>query len=441
MKKPYTFVLMSFGNRLQPLLHIATCLVAFAIPFPFIFGSLSVVLLVLLWLLRGDFRGTWQRLRGNPILWAWILYFVLHAVSYTYSTDKGDSLFDLQTKLSFLVLPIAIGAGAGIDRRQLEQIFLSFVAGVTVIAVFCLAQAGVLYSRSGDAEVFFYHPLVRGLNANAVYTAWYVICSISILVLFDWTRFQGLARKLLWFLVLMIQFVFFVLLSSKSLLVLFFFFLMPVYYIKHFRLYPPAQRVLMIGSMLAVAATIFFSNDLIKSRYEEILDKDKPKVAAEVAPGKPPSFNNLSLRLFLWKVGIEKISEDRLWLTGVGNGDVHLELNRAMYEAGITNMYDSQKRSHLYNVNLHNMYIQSLFMLGIPGLVTFLFMIFAPFAALRRVREKTIFFVFQLTGMLYMMQESALQTQAGILFFTFFSMVFWNQYCHRQRHMGPAVVS
>jgi len=425
--KPFTFVIMSPAKRLQPLLYIAACLVAFAIPFPFIFGSISVILLVLLWLLQGDFRGTWRRLRGNPLLWVWMLFFALHAVSYTYSEEKGDSLFDLQTKLSFLVLPVVAGAGMEITRRRLEHIFLSFIAGVTVVAVFCLAQAGVLYHRSGDDDVFFYHLLVRGMNANAVYMAWYVICSISILVLFDWSR-PGRWRKLVWFLVLMVQFVFFILLSSKSLLVFFFLFLMPVYYVKHFRRhYPLWQRLLMIGMMLAVAAGIFFSNDMIRNRYAEVLKKDQH------ASARPASFNNLTLRLFLWKLGLKKISEDRLWLTGVGNGDVHLVLNREMHEAGITNIYNPDRRSNLYNVNLHNMYIQSLFMLGIPGLAVFLALMFAPFFALRRVREKTIFFIFQLTAVLFMMQESALQTQAGILFFTFFSQVFWNVYYSNRR--------
>ncbi len=98
-----------------------------------------------------------------------------------------------------------------------------------------------------------------------------------------------------------------------------------------------------------------------------------------------------------------------------------------MHDAGIGNMYNPNHRSHLHNVNLHNMYIQSLYMLGIPGLAVFLVMMFAPFIALRRIREKTIFFLFQLTAVLFMMQESALQTQAGIIFFTFFSQILWNR--------------
>jgi len=100
-------------------------------------------------------------------------------------------------------------------------------------------------------------------------------------------------------------------------------------------------------------------------------------------------------------------------------------------------MYNEENRSDLFNVNLHNMYVQSLFMLGIPGLAVFLAIMLGPFFALRYIREKTIFLIFQITAILFMMQESALQTHAGIVFFTFFSQVFWNRsYYNKVKALG-----
>ncbi len=412
---------------LQQLLHISMCIVAFAIPFPYIAGSLSVILVVLIWILQADFRTTFRRLLNNKILICWMVFYLLHALSYVYSADKADSLFDLQTKLSFLVLPVVI-AGMNITRKQLEHIFLGFVSGITIVAVFCLVQATVDYNRTGNNNFFFYHDLIRGLNANAVYMAWYVITSIVILILFDWEKvFRG-AGKILWFLILLLQFTFFILLSSKSLILLFFVFMMPVFYIRHFhKYYRPLPRLLIVGSMLAIGAFIFMSDNPIRNRYEDIMKKEENSGWIKTGADRPESFNNFNLRVFLWKTGIKKIADERLWWTGVGNGDVHYTLNREMHDAGVSNMYDPDNRSHLHNVNLHNMYIQTLYMLGIPGLAVFLLMMFSPFAALRHIREKTIFFLFQLTAVLFMMQESALQTQAGIIFFTFFSQILWNR--------------
>ncbi len=413
---------------LQQLLHISMCILAFAIPFPYIAGSISVILIILLWIPQANFRITFKRLWNNKVLLCWMLFYLLHALSYTYSADKADSIFDLQTKLSFLVLPLVIGAGMNITRKQLENIFLGFVSGITVVAVFCLAQATMDYLRTGNNNVFFYHDLIRGLNANAVYMAWYVISSISILILFDWEKLFKGAGKILWYLILLIHFTFFILLSSKSLILLFFVFMMPVFYFRHFhKYYRPLPRILIVGSMLAIGVSIFLSNNPIRNRYEDILKKGDNSTWIKTGAEKPASFNNFNLRVFLWKIGLKKISDEQLWWTGVGNGDVHHTLNREMHDAGINNMYNPNDRSHLHNVNLHNMYIQTLYMLGIPGLAVFLIIMFAPFAGLRYIREKTVFFLFQLTAVLFMMQESALQTQAGIIFFTFFSQILWNR--------------
>src|SRR5690606_19831179 len=109
--------------------------------------------------------------------------------------------------------------------------------GVTVVAIFCLTQATIDYNQTGNSKLFFYHDLIRGLNANAVYVAWYVITSITILILFDWKIVFQRFGKLLWLLILLLQFTFFILLSSKSLILLFFVVMMPIYYIRHFHRY------------------------------------------------------------------------------------------------------------------------------------------------------------------------------------------------------------
>ncbi len=273
---------------LQQLLHISMCIVAFAIPFPYIAGSISVILVILVWILQADFRSTFRRLLRNKVLICWMLFYLLHALSYTYSEDKTDSLFDLQSKLSFLVLPVVIGAGMSITRKQLEHIFLGFISGITIVAIFCMVQAAVDYNLTGNSNFFFYHDLIRGLNANAVYMSWYVITAIVILILFDWEKvFKG-AGKILWFLILLLQFGFFILLSSKSLILLFFVFMMPVFYIRHFhKYYRPLPRALIVGSMLAIGAVIFLSDNPIRDRYEDILKKEENSTWIKTGADRP----------------------------------------------------------------------------------------------------------------------------------------------------------
>ena len=117
------------------------CVLAFSIPFPFIYGAVAVGVLAGVWLLRVNIRELSQKIRERKALWPWLLYYLLFAISYFYSQDKQQSLFDLQTKLSLLLFPLIIGAGEAIDRRQLERIFLFFVLGVGLAAIICFSRS------------------------------------------------------------------------------------------------------------------------------------------------------------------------------------------------------------------------------------------------------------------------------------------------------------
>ena len=117
-----------------------------------------------------------------------------------------------------------------------------------------------------------------------------------------------------------------------------------------------------------------------------------------------------------------------LWLTGCGVGDVGiLQKGRiALYDAHTNALY---KQPDLSVLNLHNMYLQVLMTLGIPGLLIFLLIVLTPFSWLKRLKNKEVFLIFLVSYLLYMMQESALQTQAGVVYFTFFYQVFMLVYC------------
>lgn len=414
---------------LQQLCYILMCVVAFAIPLPFLFGSVSIILLAAAWLLQANFRETGRNLWSNKPLLVWILYYALHAVSYLYAHNKHQSAFDLESKLSFVVLPVIIGAGSDIKGRRLENIFFGFVIGITAAAAFCLVKAAVLWKASGDAAVFFYHTLVKGLDANAVYAAWYTIFSIVLLLLFDWKYFFS-GRRYTWlkWLLLLIHSVFFILLSSRMLLVLLLIFLVPVFFKKLFRneRFPVLLRNGAIAAVLLMVTIISVTDNPVSRRYKELLQSNMPTAWQHAHVYKVQEFNNLTLRLFVWRVGIDNMNEHHLWWKGASNGDVSDLQNRKMDEWGIPDIYNAANRSPMYNVNLHNMYMQSLLMLGIQGLLVFVLIIVLPFFYMKGVEARTIFIMFQVTAALFMLQESALQTQAGIVFFSFFSQVFWN---------------
>lgn len=406
----------------QQLLHGSICLIAFLIPFPYIYGSIALIITSLLWLFSGNITTTFSTLRERKFLWPLIIFFLLHAASYFYSTNRDDSLFDLKLKAIFLLLPLIVGAGITLDKAWLERVVFSFVSGITVIALFTLGRGLMIWSQTGETIQLFYHPLVQGLSANAVYVSWYVIFSIMCLLSFPWSNQKTRWKSMLLTVLLGLQFLFLMLLSSRTLILIFVVTFVLHILLKRFRL--NKKDVLVSLGILVAIVTILVTRNPIKDRYQQIANTKAIEVKNDA--NIRPQFNNLTLRLFIWKAGIENINEHNLWWYGSGNGDVHTLQNQKLYENGIKDMFDEPYRSDLYNVNLHNMYLQSLFMLGIPGLICFLFLVFSALVMSFRQKNFKTFIFFNIISIVFMMQEAVLQTQAGTLYYCFFLSIFWN---------------
>lgn len=413
-------------------LNYALCALVFFIPFPFLFGSYTIVLIILLWLLNADFKGTFSRFAERKMLWVWVVYYVLNAASYFYSDNKGDSVFDIGAKISMLVLPFVVGAGMNIDRRHLERLMVFFTASISCIAVFCIIHAVVRCYQEGYVYTpfFFYHRLVDGLDASAVYMALYCMFSISVMLLLPWQHYYTGTQKIVKISFVILQLIFFILLSSRLLILLFFILLVPFYLRKSLKYRSwGVGRILMIGLLfIAVGIGVLGTENPVKKRYNDMFQKDVSVAWLKDYSNVPQdSFNNATLRLMLWRFGIENMNEHKLWLTGAGNGDVTDLQNAKLKQYGFdTDVKDDNKTSEFYNINLHNMFLQVLLMIGLPGLLLYIILSLSPLFALRGMEFRHIFFIFHVSMLFFMFQEAILQTQAGIVYYSVFCMIFWN---------------
>lgn len=410
------------------------CLLAFTIPFSFIYSSAVIFLLSAAWLLRVDIKQLFGSIKEKKALWPWLLYFLLFALSYFYSSNKSQSLFDLQSKLSLLLFPLIIGAGIPIDKKLTERIFVFFISGITLAAVVSISNAVRVYTQTGDTSIFFYHNLVSAIpDMNAVYMAWYTLLSISALLFFPWeTCFTGMYRSLRVILGVL-HTIFFILLSSKMLIVLFFIIVVPYYLKKNFQHAHIARWkiLLLVTAFTGLFIALITTENPVRKRYEEIvISHDLNKAwLDDYSDVDASKLSNLTIRVMAWRMGIENIIENNLWLTGSGNGDAQDLQNRKMEHYNIRSWNKTfDETLGLFNVNLHNMFLQSLLMIGIPGLALFIIIMFMPFFYIRKIKYQPVFLLFHVSAIAYMMQEAALQTQAGIVYHSFFTQVFWNIY-------------
>lgn len=417
---------------LQHLQYILLYLLVFAIPFPFIYANIALTVFAFVWILQVDISSLWRNLVKRKILWAYLLYFLLFAISYFYSENKEQSAFDTQSKVFMLVMPVIIGAGINISAKQLENIFLSFVLGITSVALISVGRAYTIWQETADINTFFYHNIAGWLNANAVYVALYTFFTIALLLLYPWqVNFNG-KSKYLKYLLTTIAIAFFVLLSARMLTLLLVVFLVPLYLLNIFKTGFNRRKIVLTATVFTILfITVFVTDNPVKNRFKDFFVK-KSEVAflddySNVMEG---DFNNFTLRLFLWRIGLDVVSDKPVnYLCGVGNGDAPALLNSKMKAYGVRNIHEELAlRSPLYNANMHNMYLQSLLMVGIIGLLLLIIITFYPYVTYMQMPPIPWFYAFHVSTMFFMIQESMLQTQAGLAYYTLFSVIYYNLY-------------
>jgi len=423
----------------QKFYYSALYLTAFAIPFPFIFASLAIVFLSLAWVLNFNVQKTITLLKERKIIWIWTALYAIQALSCFYSIDKHIALQDLQTKMSFILLPLIIGAGLPLDSQKIEKIFSAFISGLFLMASFFLARAFCLWAQTTDAKVFFYHDLIYGVGANAVYYSLYVFLGLTILLIFPWAG-SFLAQKRIYYTILAVLLGFLILLSSKLMILLFGILVLPVYIIKEIK----ARKRLGYASIaigILILGIVLFTNNPISKRYHDILENtDKKEWLPEYAQGQKQHFTNLTLRLFLWKTAIQNVRDNNLWWWGCGAGSIETLQKQKISAYGAKDQLLLDADPPLWKYNLHNMYLQELMMLGLPGLLLFLFILIFPFSLLKYIENKTIYLLFNLSIVLFMFQESALQTQAGVVFYLFFFSVFYSYVIFKKSNRTEVLV-
>ncbi len=403
---------------------------AFIIPFPFICATIAIWLMVLAWIIQGDFK-TKLKYFVKPTYLLWILYFLLFAISYFYSDNKTASLKDLERKLSFVILPLVVATGISINKKNLEYLFLSFILGISTVAIYCIVNASYQYGITHNKSFFFYHTLVSNFDANAVYMSFYTLFAVFLLLFFKWSIFFQNKKSIFRWLLFGLIFTFLILLSCRLLIAIFFLLLL-AYAVK--LLFQPGKELLikkavLIITVLIIGCLIAFTNNPVSKRYKDLKSNNIGMVFEKDYKTKTFRVDYLTVRPFIWRICLQNIVEKNLWWTGCGNGDIYDLQNQKMADLGVEELRnENRQKSPLYSIAIHNMYLQSLMMIGISGLIVLTMIVFVPFLFLKRIDYKFIFLAFHISAAMFMMQESVLQTQAGIVYYVLFSVIYWNFY-------------
>jgi len=368
--------------------------VAFTLPLGQL-TALFIGLMLLNWLVEGDFKNKFESVRKSRFSWLFISFYLLHLLGmlYTHNTDAG--LFSLQVKLSLLFFPFIL-----VSRPlDVEKATMSFIVGCIVSSLIMLSIATYSYFVRHENN-FFYEGF--SVLVHPGYLSMYLNVAIAMLLISN-----SKLNNIKWIKFILIAFFcgILILLSSKlNLLVLVLIFFSCLLY------YMIINKKYIIGLSGLILITLSIVSVL--KFVPQISGRIKNAVSALTSVNSDPSAaESTAVRLLIWKASNDIISESKL--IGVGTGDVQDKLTEEYKKRGMTGALEN-------NLNAHNEYYQVFIALGLVGFLLLILNLCLPLWYSYQTKN-VIYLAFLLIIIMNFLPESMLEAQAGTMFYGFFN--------------------
>jgi O-antigen ligase len=412
---------MTRTNIHSSLFRYLTILLAAVIPFSTRASTWCILLLALNWLLEGN---AWKRLRvaySHIFVVVCSLFYLLELAGLLYTDHFGQGFYHAQTLASCLVLPLLYFSYGTVDKKLRKAVLAVFTASVLISSLFCLYMAWTRYAQTSDTSFFFYHTLVAPLDQHAVYFSLYVfLCIVYVSSLLLGKELSG--RKIFPAVVLLVYFVLLlVLLRSKLMLGIFILYAvsrLSIALISHSAKKPLA---ISLACLIMAAVVLFSTSNPVSSQFYKLKNTE----AAMLQSRKfTPAiyFNEIELRVLLWRFSVEILNRSHSWWFGVSPGDAQSSLNRQIIAHNMYTGKPGTADKGYLNYNDHNQYMETLLRSGLAGLCLLLCILFLLFRQAFLQRDHLLLAMAAACAGFFI-TESVLERQIGIVPFFFFSSV------------------
>lgn len=186
-----------FGKHIHSyILTFGLCVLAIGVPINKIVMSLAMIFLSLNFIVEGEYKSKWQRLKTNRLFLLLALFFLLHIIGLLWTTNFNYALNDIRVKIPLLVIPLIIIAKPPLNAKHVVYILIAFVASTFISSFINVAfYQGWIGNRVYDD--------IRGLSLFGSHIRYAIIVSMSVAILialFKLKRYRWLLLSLLvWF--------------------------------------------------------------------------------------------------------------------------------------------------------------------------------------------------------------------------------------------------
>ncbi len=381
----------------------SSLLVAFLIPLSHRLTVFAIVLMVLAWLLTGEWSTAARNAVKNSIFILLITFFLLHLAGLLYSTNMHAGWFDIEVKFSLFLFPLVFFLSCSLTKKKREIILKAFVTGTVVAMIACVVNAFINFKKI-HFDAFYYTAL--SAFHHPAYFAMFICFSAAVIAY--WLMYSekaiSLWQKTVLFFLLIFFAAFIYKLSSKAGIIIYF---ITLFAISVPTLFRKNKRILALLILLFAGFQIWFS--LTQNIRFQVVT-----TSVEHAEQNVTTEESNGVRVLVYETAIDLIKKN--YAIGVGTGDIKDVLIKEYKARNITGALEKR-------LNAHNQFLETWLGQGIAG-ITLLFLLFLiPFIKSLR-NKKWLLMAFVIIMAANFMFESMLNTQAGVVFFAFFYSFF-----------------
>ncbi len=396
------------------------------LPWTIPLNSGAIILLGLIWLAEAAPREQWHRLKQATWVIPFVLFFTMNIIGLLYSHDYKTGAFELEKKLSFLIIPVIAASGRILMKSTIHLLQKSFVYSCLVIVLMSLVMSAMTVLSHPDFlpqnfdlktsqlfhqlnpdvspwwEYFSYIQVGEWIDIHPAYFSMYLVFCITILV-------QEMLKEMkanYWsFAIIAHLLIFIVLLSSRMAILS-----LPIVmiYLLYHHSGKQYGRYIVVSTLFVISLGVLVWVNPV-SRYRII---QEPLLTSIHIDRDKTEWNSVSLRLLEWKGCLHVLRGS--WLLGCGTGDAQAELQKYYVN------YSPSSAGLTYNA--HNQYLQTTIELGIIGFALLMFCFIPSMAS--ALQQNPVQTVFIMLFCMMCLTESMLARQKGIVYFVLFQSMF-----------------
>jgi O-antigen ligase len=335
-------------------------------------------------------------------IWLFSAFYLAHAIGVLYSDDLSNGFFDLEIKLSLLLVPWAVLTSNVINKFTLPELLRTFLYATVLAAAVSFIYAGISYFKSGEVESFYY--VYLSYYRHAGYFSIYVNFAIAILIIFIFhnrEKVQIHNYLMLAFLIITV----YQLSARMGIIVLGFL----MAYAFSYLIFP---KIRYKNPLIALFLVLLFTVGFIVVSIKYV---DRFKGVTENVMNEESSSGS---RPLLWKYSWELFQEKPFF--GYGTGDV----SQAMNDKWEKENFDYAEERHL---NAHNQFVQSGVALGLLGLLPLIGMLVIPLFKVN-IHSNFLFPLFVFIITMSCLTEAIFERQDGVVFYAIFNAFLYFTY-------------